>query len=304
MTNPAATMTECNRFESWLAELAQAGRTERTLQEYKGDWLVFSQWFRGINEELFEIAALTGRDLRDYVDHELRAKRAVNTVNRRLGTMKRYAAYAVDNGWLGPDVYRNLRRVPAIRSQQVAPEGVEGASVRKLLRKVERVGDRRDVALLSLLAHTGLRVGELVELKMADLAFSEGRGTIIVHAAYAKGSKERRVPIPAEVRELIHEYLATREGLGDDAALFVGERGPLTASGVHWLVGKYAAMVGLKLSPHQLRHAFAYAFLRSSNNNLVALADVLGHESLTTTRRYTRTRPQDLAEEIEKVQFA
>ena len=80
-----------------------------------------------------------------------------------------------------------------------------------------------------------------------------------------------------------------------DGMLFIGRQGPLTAEGLAAVVAKYATWSRLEgVTPHILRHTFAYNYLENNNNDLVALADILGHTDLNTTRIYTKRRLSDL----------
>jgi site-specific recombinase XerD len=85
--------------------------------------------------------------------------------------------------------------------------------------------------------------------------------------------------------------------------VFVGERGALTEKGIRSLCDKYAALIGVKLHPHLFRHSFAHQFLADNNNDLVGLAQLLGHESISTTSRYCKQTQEQLAQASERLTY-
>ena len=151
----------------------------------------------------------------------------------------------------------------------------------------------RDRALFDLLYGGGLRVGEAVGLRVRD--FSSGRAQVHVRG---KGDKERVVPLPAQVVASIEAYLALRERPGLlQEPLFLNARGAgLSDRGVRKLLQRrrHEAGVARAATPHTLRHSYA-THLLDADCDLRTIQELLGHESLRTTQRYTYVSSERLA---------
>ena len=159
---------------------------------------------------------------------------------------------------------------------------------------------KRNLAILVTLRHTGLRVGELCDLRLADVLISERKGSVTVRSG--KGNKHRVVPLNNDATKAISDYLDVRPKVVDDH-LFIGQRGdPLRPQGVELIVEKYSRLAGLEnVTPHVLRHSFAKQVL-DSGTDLVAVARLLGHERLDTTARYTQPTERDLEKAVERLE--
>ena len=153
--------------------------------------------------------------------------------------------------------------------------------------------DLQDAAMFELLYSSGLRVGELVALDLADQP-SQGEVTVT-----GKGSKTRTVPVGAKARAALERWLLARNQIcaTGEEALFVGARGRrITASRVWQRLGAWARRRGLAehVHPHMLRHSFASHMLQSSQD-LRAVQELLGHASISPTQVYTHLDFQALA---------
>jgi len=174
--------------------------------------------------------------------------------------------------------------------------------------RTAQAGDRamvRDRAILELLYASGLRVSELVGLDLRSVSFDDGM--VLVRG---KGRKERMVPFGSKAKDALAAYLPVREkvlmesrGAGPASpALFLNARGGrLTTRSVDRLVKKYIRALGLnvKASPHSMRHAFA-SHLLDEGADLRAIQEMLGHESLATTQKYTQVSIKHLMEVYDK----
>lgn len=298
---PLSAPSEQVRFESFLERLAAMGRRDRTLYAYRKDWEAFAAWYAHANGEPFDLTRLTALDVADYKKACLTQRHTPATVNRRLILVKRYAGYGLERGEVTAERLATLRAVPRVRVQTLAPKSLDRPQARRLLKEVELRASPRDKALVLLMLYSGLRVGEVVRLERGDVTISPKKGSILIRAKIAKGGKQRQVPLPLAARTALTEYFTSRRDRS--AALFVGQRGPLHEDAVARVLMKYARHADLHISPHTLRHTFAFTYLERNANDLIGLANILGHENLQTTRIYTQKRLEDLQVSVENVQY-
>lgn len=269
-----------------------------TRKAHINDMRKFIRWFSNANREPFSSSRVTVRDVADFRDHLRRdLQQAVATVNRCLVTIRRYFSWLVDQAILSANP---AKKVKELRRQVLAPKGLDRSQVRRLLREVELRQDIRAGAIFSLMLYTGCRVGDVAALELHDLIMSERSGSVTFR--HGKGGKQRTVPLPILARQPLQIYLDTRPPVGS-SSVFIGERGGLSSRGIRSLCDKYSALCGFKFHPHLLRHSFGHQFLADTSNDLVSLAQILGHENLNTTARYTKRTHDQLGEASNRLNY-
>lgn len=282
---------------TWTAqvEACLAAYEGYTRDRYAAALAQFSAWYTAQYQTEPDAALLTAEELRTYRNALSAQGLQAATVNLRLAALRA--------------LLRAQGRTVKVKGvKQVAPavEALDARELGRLLAAVEGPAwqDKRNVALLQVLARAGLRISEALALTVSDLTLNERSGLLLVRQG--KGRKERRVPLGAEVRAALRAYLAVRPTPVNGAAsamLFLSRSWqPLAARDVQRLLTEAARRAGLekKVTPHTLRHTFATRFLQSGGD-LATLATLLGHSSVATTTRYLHPdagRIQEMVEEL------
>lgn len=273
----------------------------KTIRAYLSDLRQFVAWCEGsweAGEEQargFSAASITTPLITRYRSYlQTVAGLRPATINRALITLKRYCAWATDQELLRRDPAKVVKMV---RAEARAPRHLTDEEEEALLAAVTASGSLRDRTIITLLLHTGLRAGELCQLRPSDVSIGRRSGTLRV---LGKRNKEREVPLNATARAALTEYL---EQLPKDAQyLFLSEKTgqALTERALGYILKKYAEQARVAdLSPHDLRHRFGYRMAEVVP--LHRLAQIMGHDSLDTTMIYIRGTRQDLQREVEKI---
>ncbi|MGN6526371.1 MAG: site-specific tyrosine recombinase XerD [Burkholderiaceae bacterium] len=276
----------------WLED----GLARNSLAAYRRDLALLAQWLATAQGR--ELAQARESDLQGYAvaRHEQASGRPpkVASMNRRLAVFRRFYRWALRERVVAEDPTLRLR--PA-RGLVRVPKTLSEAQVDALLAApaVDDALGARDRAMLELMYASGLRVSELVALKLVELSLADG-----VVRVFGKGSKERLVPFGEEARRWLEAWLAgpraqLLDGRASDA-LFVTVRASAMTRQMFWnLVKKYALQAGIRtpISPHTLRHAFA-THLLNHGADLRAVQLLLGHADISTTTIYTHVARERL----------
>jgi len=274
----------------WLAD----GLSKNTLGAYRSDLALFAGW---LAESGRSIAGADEAAINAYLAHLHARPGGIKTTSQRrlMATLRRCYRWLLDQGRLTADPLLNIDKPPTI---QRFPKTLSEKQVEDLLAApdVETALGLRDRAMLELLYATGLRVSELVGIRLFELSLNDN-----VVRVMGKGSKERLVPLGQIAAEWLQRYIAGARGelLGQHVsdAVFVTTRGGGMTRQMFWtLVKKYALQAGIpqeRISPHVLRHAFA-THLLNHGADLRVVQLLLGHADISTTQVYTHVARERL----------
>jgi len=274
----------------WLEQ----GLSKNTLSAYRRDLTLYGTWLKVRNKVLTQA---TESDLNGYFAAQHSSTKAT-TANRRLTVFKRYFRWALREHLITTDPTLKLQ---AARQPLRVPKTLTESQVEALLDApdVQTALGVRDRTMLELMYASGLRVSELVSLKVLNLSLSEN-----VLRVFGKGNKERLVPFGEVASGWISQYLSgARQDLlagKQTEDLFVTHRGATAGCAMSrvmfWLiVKKYATRAGVTvpMSPHTLRHAFA-THLLNHGADLRTVQLLLGHVDISTTTIYTHVARERL----------
>lgn len=265
----------------WLED----GLARNTLDSYRRDLQQFAAWLE--QRSSTGLFAADQALIQDYLAHKFRSKARASTAARLLSTLKRFYRHALRQNTIKADP---TLRIDAPKLPRPLPKTLTEADVESLLAApaLDRPLGLRDRAMLEVIYASGLRVSELVTLKVPQISRDMG-----VVRVMGKGSKERLVPLGEEALSWLERYLKEARpvllGERTSDALFVTTRAAVMTRQAFWhLLKRYALHAGLNkpISPHTLRHAFA-THLLNHGADLRVVQLLLGHADISTTQIYT-----------------
>jgi integrase/recombinase XerD len=265
----------------------EKGLSTNTVAAYRRDLVKFESYAK---KKKLTLETVTRDDLVDFLSSLFRQKLESRTVARHLVTLRNFFRFAQTQDLIPGDPSLNLES-PKIRRS--LPGYLRLEEIERLLAQPDDktpIG-LRDHAMLDVLYSTGLRVSELISLRVMDIDRSVGCIRCI-----GKGDKERIVPIGKKAIALVERYLRDSRPLlvpagkqVNSPTLFINRRGgPLSRVGVWKILSAYGRHAGLRvpLTPHMLRHSFA-THLLEGGADLRSVQLMLGHSDISTTQIYT-----------------
>lgn len=270
---------------------SEQGLSRNTLEAYRSDLVRFAGW---LAQRGTQLAAAERHQLLAYLADTVQAGARPRTTARQLSALRRFYRYLLREGALTSDPTSDIE---SPRLGRPLPKSLGEAEVERLLEAPTTAtpAGMRDRAMLETLYATGLRVSELVGLRLMQINLDQGLVKVM-----GKGSRERLVPLGEEAVLWLQRFLggARRTLLGkhETDALFPTNRGAVMTRQAFWYnIRRYAARAGIDrpISPHTLRHAFA-THLVNHGADLRTVQMLLGHADLSTTQIYTHVARERL----------
>ncbi len=238
------------------------------------------------------LEAATRDDIRRWVDYQVQTGAAVSSISTRVGMVKVFLRWLLDEGEITEDP---TQRIETPRGDEPVADLVTPDEMRATMKALTKAKAYRDLALVSLLYDTGMRVGELVAAVRQDIDWRAG--TLTIRAENAKGRRPRVVALSPECLTHLDRYMRHRRDNWD--RLLVGKRGPMTTGGVYTVVRGLFEWTGKKVGPHDLRHTNSSELALNGASEADRMT-LLGHKSPQMARRYSRQVAAELAIEAHR----
>lgn len=290
--------------------LLNQDRSALTIKGYLSDLAHFSRWFSQTNGEQLSPQGITPSDVKHYKQHLLTVeRRKASTVNRHLASLSAFVRWAQESGLIHTDPTLYIKSVKQVAS---APKWLDKNEQYALQRAIEKdlqlsklrypkrwLTRRRDASIVLFLLNTGLRLSELVAMRLGDVQVSERKGSLLVQNG--KGGKQRNIPLNSEARKALQSWLDVRpQSDGDFVWLAVeADSEGLSGRAVQRILERFMLAADLdELTAHICRHTFAKNLV-NSGVGLEKVAALLGHSNLNTTRIYVAPDRRDLERAVE-----
>ena len=283
-------------FKNYLK--LERGLSDNSIKSYDFDLILFKK-FLDLNQIKDTPLNCKSETIKNYLYKNLSDKKSRSQA-RSISALKSFFNYLVFEGLIKDSPISNIE---APKLERKLPEVLTEDEINKLIKSVDlnHVFGQRNKTIIEVLYGTGIRVSELVNLKLSNIFFRES-----ILKVNGKGDKERFVPLGKIASTEIKTYINIRDRMKIDSKntdiLFINRYGrKLTRSMIFKIITDASRSIGLekKISPHTLRHSFATHLLKNGAD-LRTIQLILGHESITTTEIYTHLDTFHLEEVLKK----
>lgn len=283
------------QFISFIRDIKHV--SENTLISYKRDLIKMSNYF--MKQGITSPDKINSTNINTYILWLEKNGQAASTISRYIAAMKSYFHYLLQTGKISsePTALIKAPNVAKKPPQVLTVEEINGLLSQPVTDNNKGI---RDKAMLELMYATGMRVTELISLKVNDINFQLG------YVVCKDAGKERIIPFGIPAKKALNEYMnSARNSMIKDISndmLFVNCSGnPLSRQGFWKIIKQYAEQAGIdgNITPHTIRHSFAL-HLVENGANLYAVQEMLGHSNVSATQVYAEMKGTRLRDEYTK----
>jgi integrase/recombinase XerD len=264
-----------NQFSKWLEE---EGKAPNTIHTYQRELKKLEDWLQRYSKDL---STISKKEVQDYISYlELEGKSPM-TNDKILGVIRTFAKFLNKM-----DISMDIKMNPITKKEEI--EVLTDAECHQLLHQVKQNGNKRNIAIVYTLLHTGIRVSELCALNLSDVNFEQNQLTV-----NSLVGQQRVIPLSKEAKQYLLDYC---KDFHVSNALFISKsKNRLTERAVQYILKNY------QVNPHKLRHTFCQRLV-DKGISIEFISKLAGHKDINVTKRYAKERMAhlDLEEAINK----
>ena len=271
-------------IDEFIEGLKDKKATENTLASYERDVTKFSDYFEKQGKQVF---SLNNDDMNEYVEYLRENNKSNSTISRNIASIKAFYKYLLSKGLAESNIAISVESPKVDRKE---PLVLTSSEIERLISQpdVKELKGQRDKVMLQILYATGIRVTELISLRLEDVNLNGG------YIKVKKKNSERHIPLGNLALKGLKEYIDKVRPLliktEDEKTLFINTNGKKMTRQGYWKILKQykdAANIDKDITPHTIRHSFAVHMLQSGAE-IKTVQELLGHTDVASTLLYTQ----------------
>lgn len=283
-------------IDDFIENLKQRQASQNTLASYQRDLIQFNDYFEKEGKKIFD---LTNEDMAEYVNHLIAEGKSNSTISRSAASIKSLYRYLINRKLADKNIAEDIK-LPKVDRKE--PMILTNSEIEKLLDQpnTSELKGQRDKTMLEILYATGIRVTELISLRLEDVSLTNG------FIRVKKKNSERQIPLGKLSLKCLKEYIDNVRPLlirsEDEKTLFINTNGQKMTRQGYWKILKQykdQAKIDKDITPHTIRHSFAVHMLENGAE-IKTVQELLGHTDIASTMLYTQMANMAIKDEYIK----
>ena len=283
-------------IDEFIESLNERQASANTLASYERDIVQFDKYFESKNKKIFD---LTKEDMQEYINHLIAEGKSNSTISRSTASIKSFYRYLVNKKLAEVNIADKIE-VPKVDRKE--PLILTEKEIERLLEQpdLSELKGQRDKTMLEILYATGIRVTELISLRLEDVNLTNG------YIRVKKKNSERHIPLGNLALKCLKEYINKVRPLlirtEEEKTLFINTNGQKMTRQGYWKILKQykeQAKIDKDITPHTIRHSFAVHMLQNGAE-IKTVQELLGHTDVASTMMYTQMANMNLKDDYFK----